>query len=174
MKNRLIILLCFIMCVSGSGCKWENADIKRGFREYERGDFDDAIWNFNYALTKNSHSIEAYIGLAFSWEDKEDYDKAIEYYTKAIGIQNHIAPYFFRGMIWAEKGEYAKAIDDYTRSLEFYPEASQIYINRAIAYFGKKDYDKCWADVHKAESLGMNTDKFILIPELKKVSGRER
>ena len=47
------------------------------------------------------------------------------------------------------------------------------YYNRAVAYFYKKDYDRCWKDVHKAESLGYKFSPDF-IKSLKKASGREK
>jgi len=46
------------------------------------------------------------------------------------------------------------------------------YYGRGIAYCGEKEYDKAWADVHKAEELGQYID-YDFFTELKKASARD-
>jgi len=53
------------------------------------------------------------------------------------------------------------------------PNHAGAYYNRAVAYFYKKDYESCWQDVHKAESLGYEFSADF-IESLKKASGREK
>ena len=53
------------------------------------------------------------------------------------------------------------------------PDYAGAYYNRAVAYFYKKDYEQCWRDVHKAESLDYSFSPDF-IESLKKASGREK
>lgn len=64
----------------------------------------------------------------------------------------------------------------FTESIKHNPDQAGAYYNRGSAYFYKKDYDKSWQDIHKAEELGIHIDvKFIeLVGKLKKASGRDR
>jgi len=64
----------------------------------------------------------------------------------------------------------------FSESIKKNPGYAGAYYNRAAAYFHKKDYDKCWQDIHKAEELGVRIDaQFIeLVAKLKKASGRDR
>ena len=39
--------------------------------------------------------------------------------------------------------------------MEINPSDAVTYLVRGIAYYEKKDYDKAWDDVHKAQSLGL-------------------
>jgi tetratricopeptide (TPR) repeat protein len=47
-------------------------------------------------------------------------------------------------------------------AIEINPEDSYAYKNRGIAYYAIKEYDKAWADVHKAEKLGNSVEPRLL------------
>jgi len=47
------------------------------------------------------------------------------------------------------------------------------YNNRGVVYYFAKEYDKAWADVHKAEALGGVVHPGFL-DALKKASGRDK
>ncbi len=64
-------------------------------------------------------------------------------------------------------------ISVFSEAIKKNPNYAGAYYNRAIAYFYyQNNYEKCWQDVHKAESLGVgfSTD---FINALKKASHRE-
>ncbi len=59
-------------------------------------------------------------------------------------------------MAYHRKKEYDRVISDYTRAIEIDPQRFAVaYAERGLIYFVKKEYDKAWEDVHKAESLGV-------------------
>lgn len=75
--------------------------------------------------------------------------------------------------IYGELGRYEESIRAYTRALEIDPkEPPFFYYGRAMARFHKSEYDKAWADVHKAESLGLTIDAEFLA-DLREASGRD-
>ena len=50
---------------------------------------------------------------------------------------------------------------------------ADVYYNRGIAYFYKKEYDNAWNDVKKATALGYKINSKFL-KNLQEASGRER
>jgi tetratricopeptide (TPR) repeat protein len=64
-------------------------------------------------------------------------------------------------------------MSDLNKSLEINPNYGRAYYNRAINYFLQKEYDNAWADLHKAETLGI-VDDTNLTSDLKKASGRDQ
>ena len=46
------------------------------------------------------------------------------------------------------------------------------YLNRAVAYYYRRDYDKAWADVKACRRLGGEVFP-VFLGELRKASGRE-
>jgi tetratricopeptide (TPR) repeat protein len=69
--------------------------------------------------------------------------------------------------------EIDKIIFVFSEAIKKDPDYAGLYYNRAVAYFYKKNYEQCWLDVHKAESLGCRSSAdFIKL--LQKTSHRER
>ncbi|MFA6357864.1 MAG: tetratricopeptide repeat protein [Candidatus Omnitrophota bacterium] len=68
--------------------------------------------------------------------------------------------------------EVDSAIAVFSKAIETNPNYSGAYYNRAIAYFHRKDYEKSWQDVHKAESLGLKFNP-VFIEALGKASKGE-
>ncbi len=104
---------------------------------------------------------------------KGEYGRAMAELNRAIDIQPNNAQFrFTRGDLYAGMNRPDLAIADYTNIINNYPENGRAYYNRANLYYSVKDYEKCWADVYRAQELGMSFDpKFI--EKLKNASGRE-
>lgn len=65
-----------------------------------------------------------------------------------------------------------KIISVFSETIKNNPNYAGAYYNRAMAYFYKNNYERCWQDVHKAESLGLKfSAKFLA--SLRKSSGRQ-
>ena len=59
-----------------------------------------------------------------------------------------------QGEAFFEEGQYDRAIAYFNKAIKLNPRYAEVYNSRGFAYFYKKDYEKAWDDVHKAESLG--------------------
>jgi tetratricopeptide (TPR) repeat protein len=70
------------------------------------------------------------------------------------------------------EGEMDNVIAVFSETIKKTPNYPGAYYNRALAYFYKNDYEKCWEDVHKAESLGCKFNARFL-KSLKRASHRE-
>lgn len=93
--------------------------------------------------------------------DENDYDKAKEYYDKAIELNPEFAKaYYNRGIAYGELKDYDKAIEDNSKAIEFDPKDVSAYYNRGNAYYNLKRYYKAIEDYSKAIELN---------PELAKV-----
>ncbi len=74
----------------------------------------------------------------------------------------------------SRKKEYDQAIADYTKAIEIDTQRFAVaYAERSLIYYVKKEYDKAWEDVHKAESLGQEVRPGFL-KALRKDSGRKK
>lgn len=121
---------------------------------------------------------------AFEWCGKGDdaydsklYDKAIEYYTKALDIDgNYEDAYFSRGAVYMEKELYDNAIKDFSKTIQLNPQNADAYLFRAGVYFGKiiKDlekssysdtglYDKALKDLEKTMELEPESEYTSLV-----------
>jgi lipoprotein NlpI len=61
---------------------------------------------------------------------------------------------YYRGIAYREEGHFDWAIEDFTKILEIDPKAASTYYHRALTYYFKKEYDKSWRDMKKAQDLG--------------------
>ena len=82
-----------------------------------------------------------------------------------------------RGVAHVKKGQYDQAISDFTmvleiNPLEINPKDSETYYNRGINYYFKREYDKSWEDMKKAQDLGYQIPSKFL-DDLRKASGRQ-
>ncbi len=85
------------------------------------------------------------------------YDKAIEYFTKVVGLDPKLAEsYYNRGYAYGKKGLYDEAIEDLTKAIEIVSyggdkvKLASTYNNRGNAYEGKGLYDEAIEDYTKA------------------------
>ena len=75
------------------------------------------------AERENSRNADAYFSRGIAYRNKDEHDRAIADYNKAIEIDPKLAAaYRSRGNAYADKGEYDRAIMDYTKAIEIDPK----------------------------------------------------
>ena len=93
----------------------------------------------------------SYYNRGIFWYDKEENDKAIADYTKAIELSPDYASAFNnRGNAFAAKGDLDRAIADYDRAIEIDPKDPFRWNNRGLAWKRKSQYDRAIADFDQA------------------------
>jgi tetratricopeptide (TPR) repeat protein len=139
----IVITLTVAILFSISGCKnSEIAAVERGYRWYQRGEYNKAIDTFSTALEANPTNKYALAGRGDSYAEIKEYEKAFADYDKGIeSYPSWGALYYHRGVCWQESAELdgwydehklAKALADYSKVIELDPETSAAYINRAF------------------------------------------
>ncbi|WP_395064471.1 tetratricopeptide repeat protein [Flavobacterium sp.] len=92
--------------------------------------------------SNNSEAIK-YYNLGLDESQKENYEKAIEYYRKAVVFDPNFAfAYDNIGICSRKLNKYDDAIDAYEKSLKIDPNGLTPLQNIAIAYIYKKEYKK--------------------------------
>jgi tetratricopeptide (TPR) repeat protein len=87
-----------------------------------RGNYDEAIWNYTRAISVDPNYAKAYYNRGFSYHNKGAYDWAIADYSAALNInQNYTEALHSRGTVYKNKGDYFRAIADYTTALNINP-----------------------------------------------------
>jgi tetratricopeptide (TPR) repeat protein len=124
--------------------------------EYGKKDkFDEAVDAFSRVILINPRNALAYFSRGIYYFLQGKFSQAISDYNKAIEINPDFAPaYSARGFAYQEKGNLLQAISDYNKAIEIDPGLVEVYNKRAVVYFLKKEYDKSWQDVYKANVLG--------------------
>src|SRR5216117_727816 len=95
-----------------------------------------------------------------AWEagQRQDFDGAIMYYTRAIESGDLPHPDLFfafnnRGNAYAGKRDYDRAIRDYSEALRLNPKYAAAFRNRGRALVHKGDYDRAIADYNEAARI---------------------
>ncbi len=105
---------------------------------------------FKNALRIDPKSLEALYSIAYYYQERGEYEKAMEHYQKSIDIQPYREPYFNMGYIYHEYlQEYEKAIEYYTKAINVEPRYLDAYFNRGLCYELMKNNVKAKADFQK-------------------------
>jgi len=149
----------------------------RGLERYKNKEFDSAIPYYDKAIEARPDVAIFYENRANVYITKGEFDSAMNDLQKALAIDPSNGNVLHDlGKISIGKRDFDSAIAYFNKSIAVsstLAKDGQSYNDRAVAYFYKKDYDKCWEDIHKAMQLGYKIHPQFLA-ELKKASGREK
>ncbi|MEH2347084.1 MAG: tetratricopeptide repeat protein [Nostoc sp.] len=108
--------------------------IKLGDECFEKGEYPNAIANYNKALKVKFSDIDLYYKRGLAHYQLGDYEAAIADYSQAIYINIHDAKsYNKRGLALSQLGRLEEAINDYTEAIRINPNVAVAYKNRAEA-----------------------------------------
>lgn len=161
-KNKIGVLFLLATFLTFGSAFAETAKdvLKQGIECIDKGQYDEAISYFTRAINDNPNDAIAYNNRGLA-------------YSKRPEILRNISHSYLPDDDYHIRSNYALAISDYTKAIEINPNYAEAYANRALVYYIKKEYDKSWDDVHKAETLGFKVDHSFL-QNLKNASGREK
>ena len=101
------------------------------------------------------NNAAAYVNRGAAYLKKDDYDRAITVFSKAIELDsNNMPAYVGRGVTYRCKGNYDHAITDFDKAIELAPSDKLAHRERGITYYSKKDYERAITDFNKAIRLG--------------------
>jgi len=120
----------------------------------KKGELDKAEAEFNLVLDKTKESLGDYAqdpqsslraltGLGELYTQKEDFDKARDYFTQALEIskEDEIAAYNV-GEVFFSHQQVDEAIKYYEMAIEIKKDWSKPYLRLGYAYLNKTDFDK--------------------------------
>lgn len=104
-----------------------NAQYGRAKLYQDLGKYDEAVNEYSSLLNKDKNNEQAIYNLgAIYLEVKDQPEKAIEYFNKAIALNDRWASaYFARGYSYAKLGNKQNAKDDYKKCLSIDPEFTE-------------------------------------------------
>ena len=122
-------------------------------KECKKGNINNAIIYLNEAIEIEPNDARFYISRG-TFKGTENYEDAIEDYTKAIEIEcNNVFAFRLRGDSKRKLGDYQGAIDDYTKAIEIYPDNAHLYNYLAESKRKLGDNEAADEDDRKAEKL---------------------
>ncbi|WP_375499501.1 tetratricopeptide repeat protein [uncultured Nostoc sp.] len=117
-----------------SGEKLNIFYVRLGDECFEKGEYSNAIANYNQALQVKSSDTDLYYKRGLAHYQIGDYEAAIIDYSQAIQINLHDAKsYNKRGLALSQLGRLEEAINDYTQAIRINPNVAVAYKNRAEA-----------------------------------------
>ncbi len=135
----------------------------KGFKFFRKGQFEEAISNFNKAIELHPGVTLCYFARGQIYLEQKQIDKAISDFNKTIELNPYLMnAYIFRGSAYFIGGQFDKAIDDYNKAIEMKPEDAAVYNLRGNAYFKKGEIDRAIADYTSAieKNSGLATAYF--------------
>ena len=85
------------------------------------------------------------------------FDKAIEQYGKAIGLNpNGAEAYNNRGVAYEGKGDFDQAVQDYTKAIGLNPNGAEAYYNRGVVRLILSEWEKTREDLTVAKDMGID------------------
>ncbi len=137
------------------------AFINRGGRYKDRGDYTQAIADYDQSIRLDPTDTDAFYNRGVAYKAKGEYDRAIVDYDRAIaGFDlakypiDYKRDYFkSRGNAFSEKGDLARAIADYNEAIKLDPAYARGFFNRGLAKRKKGDVADSEADLARARQL---------------------
>lgn len=138
--------------------------LQRGISFFYAGDFKNAVTDFNTVLDTDKQNLEAFFHRANTWYQLQQYEKAIDDYTRALEFdlnKNNPLIYYDRGLAKNALSEYVSAIKDFDKAISLSPEDNyyQAYCDRGVSNFMLGYYDKAREDYNK--SLQINEGYYL-------------
>jgi tetratricopeptide (TPR) repeat protein len=125
--------------------------LKLGVIQMQRGDYQEAIKQFNQALQLQENLAVAYSDRCFAYLQLQDYHQAIADCTQALNFApQNFDTYLLRGLAHYRKGDDPSAIADYNQAIALKPDDFRAYYNRGLAYTGQGKYLKAIANYNLA------------------------
>ncbi len=112
-----------------------------GVNQMKRGNYNEAIENFNQAIQLQSEFAVAYSDRCLAYLQLQDYHQAIADCTQAINLAtNNVESYLNRGLAHYRQGNYQAAIANYNQAIALRPDDFRAYYNRGLAHTGEGNY----------------------------------
>jgi tetratricopeptide (TPR) repeat protein len=118
---------------------------------YLKGNFDNAVVDYQAAINHNPKLSAALQGLGNSYFRKSEFRLAIKAYSDALAVEKKSAElYNNRGLAQLNVGEFSSAVRDFGEAIKINPKFSSAYNNRGIAYSRYKQFEPAIKDFTKA------------------------
>ena len=160
----LILLVCFLQPVMAEDASaHDNATQYYNLGEIaiSRGNFDQAVQDFDLALAENTTLLGSTDGMMYLYKDKAgalaelgQYDEAIKTVDQGlIQFHNSTGLWNNKGYIYAKQGKYNDAVDAYSQAVSIDPSYLKGWINKGDSLVKAGRYSEAADVYHNALTL---------------------
>ncbi len=130
-----------------------------GLSYAEKEEFNEALKNFNYAISIDSTNAEFFYNRGLLLLQTKQYTNAIKDFSFVITLQPfNLFAYFLKGNAHFENRDFNNAIHAYSIILEKQPYLVDVRMKRLKAFQENKDYDKAMEDYRFLKSMGVDAN----------------
>lgn len=161
MNDRISLMLLFSFLFNISAVLADTAleHKKQGDLYYKQNSPELALEEYNKVIEIDPLFAQAYNNRGVVLAQQGRREEALQDFSRAVDLNpNDPQAFFNRGQTLAKEEKLHEAVNDLSRAIVLKPEYGKAYNLRAVAYYHLKEYDKAWADVRKAEELGVNVN----------------
>jgi tetratricopeptide (TPR) repeat protein len=159
---------------------------QRGLVLRRMGELDKAMEDFRLASIYDPDDDYAFYQAGYICFIRQDYDAAIEWYSKAVAIKGSSADnWLARGVcywnkcgrdkinFWGEGGEIMDmAIDDFTKAIECDPGMADAYFNRGTARCAKARESNNMIKTILTQKVTDDAERALLLAQLEHIGGK--
>ena len=130
---RLMLVVLFLLGLPACSQLSAAYYTSRGDAHLVKGDYDEAIQDYNQAISSDPKSARALAGRGAAYLDKGDYDRAIQDLNETLRLAPKAALTFNgRGAAYFAKGDYDRALQDLNEAVRLNPKIGRVFMNRGI------------------------------------------
>jgi Flp pilus assembly protein TadD len=118
------------------------------------GQNEKALYYYDEAIRLRPDYADAYYNRGLLYAAQNNYQQAMDDYTRTISLKPTAQAYNNRGNIYNRLGRYEPAVADYDSAIMLVKNYPWFYINRATAYFNQGNNKSGCVDAQKACDLG--------------------
>jgi Flp pilus assembly protein TadD len=153
----------------------------------KKGDPDKALADLTQATVNEPNYDEAFYHLGLFWFNRNELEKAIEAFSKALELKDDNAYYWLaRGVcywnicvrnktgFWDEGGETMNlAEDDFTRAIERAPDMADAYFNRGMVRCSKARESNNLIKAIVAQKATDEAERVVMLAQLDRIGGKD-
>ncbi len=144
----------------------------QGFGYMSAGLLSDAVLSFTCVIrVVNGNYVPAYMMRAAAYVRQQQYDRAIQDYTRATQLQpTLLSAYNNRGIVYTAQTDYDRAQRDFDKVLELDSQSILGLNNRSVLYAIRGDYDKAIELLQKAIDISGIANVYAQLSDPKRPS----
>ena len=117
------------------------------------GQLDEAISAYSKAVNRQPEDPQAYRMRGNAFKELEDYETALEDYTRSLELEPEAYWFNRRGLTYEEMKQFPQALQDYQKAVELDPQWAVAYNNRGYVKARQKDFAGAKADFETSLKL---------------------